>query len=248
MTDSTPRAHLVEVALFASLSLSACATDGPVQPSAPEVDLVVVSGSGQFAPAGQQLIDPLTVSVRRRDDGRMVEGVVVEWAVVGGAGAQLSSLASQSDFTRLATVTFRLGTELGQYSVEARIRDQPERFVAFEGWAVLPPQLTDLSAASAEAGQVITIEGSNFSTIPAHNVVLFSGIRGSVVSAESTRLSVTVPGLFAKPWCGRVGAAGRPDKRFPAPERRGRIRRVGSDRRASDDGDHWGQPVLYVSR
>jgi len=150
VTRSAPRARLVEVALFASLSLSACSADGPAQPPAPEVDLVVVSGSGQFAPAGQQLIDLLTVSVRRLDDGRMVKGVVVEWAVVGGAGAQLSSLASQSDSTGLAIVTFRLGTELGQYSVEARIRDQPERFVEFEAWAVLPPRLTGLSAASAD--------------------------------------------------------------------------------------------------
>ena len=181
------------VAFFASLSVTGCTKDGPTQPPTPGVDVVAVSGDGQFAPSGQLLIDPLTVSVLRLDDGRPVEGVVVDWALVEGSGAQLSPGTSQSDSTGLATATLRLGTGLGHYRVEARLRDQPERFVEFEAWAVLPPQLTGLSAATADAGQVITLDGDNFSTIASHNVVLFSGVRGSVIAAEPTQLSVTVP-------------------------------------------------------
>ena len=193
MTRTTLRRRSVEFALFATLSIVGCSKDGPTEPPAPEVDLVVVSGSGQFGPAGQELIDPLTVSVRRLDDGRTVEGVVVEWAVVDGSGAVVSPSTSESSSTGLATATLRLGAELGQYRVEARIRDQPQRFVEFEAWAVLPPQLTSLSSGNAEAGQVITLAGANFSAIASHNIVLFSGIRGAVVSAEPAQLSVAVP-------------------------------------------------------
>lgn len=43
------------------------------------------------------------------------------------------------------------------------------------------------------AGDVITLEGENFSAIPDHNVVLFSGIRGAVTGARVTQLEVVVP-------------------------------------------------------
>jgi len=118
---------------------------------------------------------------------------VVDWTVIEGSGAVFEPGTSQSDSTGLATARLRLGADLGQYRIEARLRDQPERFVEFEAWAVLPPQLTALSRTIVDAGEVIVLEGDNFSAIASHNVVLFSGIRGSVVSAEATQLSVTVP-------------------------------------------------------
>ena len=43
------------------------------------------------------------------------------------------------------------------------------------------------------AGDVITLDGENFSAIPDHNVVLFSGIRGAVTQAQITQLEVVVP-------------------------------------------------------
>ncbi len=191
--DPFSRRLLVGVTLLASLSITTCSKDGPTEPPTPEVELVAVSGSGQFGPSGQFLIDPLTVSALRIGDGRPVEGVVVEWTVVEGSGAQLDPGTSQSDSTGLATARLRLGNGLGRYLIQARLRDQPERFVEFEAWAVLPPQLTGLSTVTADAGDLITLDGDNFSAIASHNVVLFSGIRGSVVAAEPTRLSVEVP-------------------------------------------------------
>ena len=43
------------------------------------------------------------------------------------------------------------------------------------------------------AGDVITLSGTNFSAIVAHNVVLFSGIAGRVIAGDNTRLDVIVP-------------------------------------------------------
>ena len=191
--DSSSRRLLVEVTLLASLSITGCSRDGPTEPPTPEVELVAVLGSGQFGPADQFLIAPLTVAALRIDNGRPVEDIVVEWTVLEGSGARLDPGTSQSDSTGLATARLRLGTGLGRYLIQALLRDQPERFVEFEAWAVLPPQLTGLSMVTADAGEIITLDGDNFSTIASHNVVLFSGIRGSVVAAESTRLSVEVP-------------------------------------------------------
>ena len=183
----------VGVTLLVALGVAGCSKDGPTQPIASDVDLVAVSGNGQFGPAGQPLIDPLVVSVLRTVDGRPAEDVTVEWTISDGSGAVLSPATTHSDSTGLATVQFRLGAALGRYRVEARLRDRPERFVEFEAWAVLPPQLTTMSTASAEAGHTITLDGDNFSTVASHNVVLFSGIRGDVVTAGPTRLSVVVP-------------------------------------------------------
>ena len=181
------------VALLASLSVATCSKDGPTQPPTTDLELVAVSGGGQFGPAGQLLIDPLMVAVQGSGDGRPAADVTVDWTVTEGSGAVLGPATSSSDSTGLTTTVFRLGAALGRYRVQARLRDQPERFVEFEAWAVLPPALTSLSSAEAEAGQVITLEGDNFSSIAPHNIVLFSGIRGSVVAAQPTQLSVEVP-------------------------------------------------------
>ena len=58
---------------------------------------------------------------------------------------------------------------------------------------MLPPTLGALSSAAVNAGEVITLSGTNFSAIVAHNVVLFSGIAGRVIAGDTMRLDVIVP-------------------------------------------------------
>jgi hypothetical protein len=93
----------------------------------------------------------------------------------------------------LASVLLRLGSDLGRYVIRASIRDRPEKSVDFEAWAVLPPTLDALSSVTASAGEIITLSGTNFSAIVAHNVVLFSGIAGRVIAGDTMRLEVIVP-------------------------------------------------------
>lgn len=55
------------------------------------------------------------------------------------------------------------------------------------------PIITGFTPQRAAAGSNITITGSNFNTTAANNIVSFGAIRGSVVTASATSLTVTVP-------------------------------------------------------
>ncbi|MGH9847952.1 MAG: carboxypeptidase regulatory-like domain-containing protein, partial [Blastocatellia bacterium] len=56
-----------------------------------------------------------------------------------------------------------------------------------------PPQVTGFSAASTQAGQTITINGSGFSPNPAENLVRIGGVEASVKSANPVQLQVIAP-------------------------------------------------------
>ena len=55
------------------------------------------------------------------------------------------------------------------------------------------PTITSFSPASAEVGDTVTITGTNFSTIPANNIVYFGAVKATITTATSTSLSVIVP-------------------------------------------------------
>ena len=142
----------------------------------------------------QFLIDSLTVAVRTADGDLPAEGFLVDWKIAAGpVSVQLTPQTSPSDSAGLSRVRLRLGSELGKYVIQASLRSHPEVSVDFEAWAVLPPTLEALSSSALNAGDVVTLTGTNFSAIAAHNVVLFSGIPGQVISGDLERLEVTVP-------------------------------------------------------
>ena len=131
-------------------------------------------------------------------------------------GAQLTPHASLSDSSGLARARLQLGGGLGKYVIRASIRDRPEESVDFEAWAVLPPTLSALSSGILSAGDIVTLDGTNFSTIAAHNVVLFSGIAGAVIAASTVRLDVIVPACLptrsvdVSVWLGGEGSTSLP--------------------------------------
>ena len=192
MTGQLRRRVLAGLAVLVALTPLTCRRT-PAAPSEPDVSLNEVTGNGQFGPPSQFLIDSLTVSVTQ-DGGRPANGILVDWEVVSGPlGAQLTPTTTPSDSAGLAAAQLRLGSDLGKYVVRASIRDRPEESVDFEAWAVLPPTLGALSSDAVDAGDVIRLSGANFSAIAAHNVVLFSGIAGQVIAADTIQLDVTVP-------------------------------------------------------
>lgn len=163
-----------------------------MDPPTRSLEIVIAGGDNQFAPASGRLPDRLQVVVRSVADRRPEEGVTVSWSVVAGSGASLdqtSTVTSEAGFT---AVGMSLGPGLGEYLIRATVSSPNDAFVEFTANAVLPPLLTVVPAA-ATAGDVIDIEGSNFSPTARHNTVLFSGIPGRVLASQTGRLTVEVP-------------------------------------------------------
>ena len=194
MTSRYGRRVFWGLAALVALTQTTCRRHGPADPYPTDLTLAVVAGDGQFGPPSQFLIDSLTVAVRTGDGGLPVDGIPLEWEIAEGpVGAQLTTQASLSDSAGLAGARLRFGSDLGKYVIRASIRDRLEEFVDFEAWAVLPPALGALSSGIVNAGDIITLDGANFSAIAPHNVVLFSGIVGQVIAASTVRLDVIVP-------------------------------------------------------
>ena len=182
------------LAALVALTQTTCRRHGLTDPYPSDLSLTVVAGNGQFGPPSQFLIDSLRVSVRTANGGLPVDGIPLEWEIAAGpVGAQLTPHASLTDSSGLAGARLQLGSDLGKYVIRASIRDRPGESVDFEAWAVLPPTLSALSSGIVNAGDIVTLDGTNFSTIAAHNVVLFSGIAGAVIAASTLRLDVIVP-------------------------------------------------------
>ncbi|MBX2923721.1 MAG: IPT/TIG domain-containing protein [Chitinophagaceae bacterium] len=55
------------------------------------------------------------------------------------------------------------------------------------------PVISSFSPDKGQHGDIITISGTNFSTVPAENSITFNGVAATIVSATSTELKVSVP-------------------------------------------------------
>lgn len=181
------------LAAFA-LVLGGCKDDdGPTGPDTSDLEIRVVSGQDQFAPAGQPLDEPLVVQVRDEIDLDPESGIRVEWVVTQGAGASLDRQSTTTDAQGRASVTLTLGPSEGEYRVEAAFDGLEGAPATFTARAVTAPTITDLPEGPVQAGQVVTMGGEDFSANASENLVLFSGIRGEVTTASSTELQVRVP-------------------------------------------------------
>ncbi len=173
------------------LAIAACGES--TGPSDPRVSIAVQSGDGQFGVATSLLPEPLQVIVIDPVTKRPVEDVTVQWRVITGTGAVLLPPATITGQNGVASVEVKLGSQLGVYEFEAtaaKLVGDPARF---DARVVLTPAITSLAPRNADVGDTITITGTNFSTTPDDNTVLFGGMRGRVLSATSTQLRVIVP-------------------------------------------------------
>lgn len=174
--------------------LAACGgDDGPTGPDRGELEIVAVSGDGQFGAPATQLADPLEVRVQQRSDGEPVEGIPVLWSTVAGQGASFTRTTTVTDSSGSASTRLTLGPGTGVYRVEARFDGLTGSPAAFEAQAADPPVIDSLPDTPVDAGSVIVLYGSGFSPTAGTNVVLFSGIRGEVTAASEAQLSVRVP-------------------------------------------------------
>jgi hypothetical protein len=156
------------------------------------LEVVIGSGDGQFGVVGTQLPSPLRVVVRSADTGQPRRGATILWDVTLGGATLVGATTVATDSTGSAEVRVRLGPSPGEVGVRARLSDQQSTadFILF---GVDQPRLDSITPTSAAAGDTITLAGANFSPVPLQDVVLFSGIRGQVVSASGSSLRVVVP-------------------------------------------------------
>ena len=112
--------------------------------------IVVLSGDGQAAPRLSTLLDPLTVRVEDRF-GNPVEGVTVEFAVIGGSGSVQPSSTS-TDARGLATTQWTLGAPLGDQSVSIMVA--PILPTTVSAFATTVPELVQILGGDGQTGIV----------------------------------------------------------------------------------------------
>lgn len=175
--------------LVAATLVAACDDGGPER----RFNIAKQGGDEQFGGISATLEDPLQVVVTDASTHEPVPDVTVTWRVVAGAGAVVTPTSSRTDSSGIASTQLRLGADPGVYRVRASVGGLVGDPVEFEAQAVLPPEISAVSPAQADAGDTITIAGRNFSPNAEDNAVVFDGIRGAVISATSTQLRAAVP-------------------------------------------------------
>jgi len=176
-------------------ALAGCG-DGSTGVYLPQVEVAAHSGDGQYASSGQQLPSPLVVRVSDRATGNPVVGVEMTWSVVEGMASFPSGSAGLTDPSGEVSASVAVEGLAGAVRIRAEITRQPEASTEFTAFVIDRPTLNTLSVAQTRAGDTIQLTGSSFSPVAEHNVVLFSGIRGRVLSASREALSVEVPGCL----------------------------------------------------
>ena len=159
----------------------------------PPLEMLIASGDGQFGVVGQDLSAPLRVLVRSQATGAPREDVSVAWEITQGSATLIGVPTTLTDATGSTEVRLRVGSGPGEISVRAYVASQQTAQARFQLFGVNQPTLTQVTPVSAAAGDTVVLTGTDFSTVADQNVVLFSGIRGRVVSSAPTSLQVVVP-------------------------------------------------------
>lgn len=81
----------------------------------------------------------------------------------------------------------------GTYGTNASYTSGLDNVVLEQRILSVAPSITSFSPTAAEPGTTITIDGNNFGTSPANNVVYFGSVMATVNSASAVQLSVVVP-------------------------------------------------------
>ena len=147
--------------------------------------IVVVSGDGQAAPRLSTLLDPLTVRVEDRFQNP-VEGVTVEFAVIGGGGSVQPSTTS-TDAGGLATTQWTLGAPLGDQSVSIMV--DPLLPTTVSAIATTVPESVQILGGDGQMG----IAGERLPDPPSVRVL---GPGGTPVSSLDVDFSVSANGGF----------------------------------------------------
>jgi len=186
-----PRLGLL--ALCTPLFLLSCGDGGPVGLDTSDLEVILVQGDRQASGPEARLPFPMEVRVQKKGSQAPVEGSKVRWEVVAGSGAGLDPLVSETDSLGLAAAYLTLGSTLGTYRVRASVRGMESYPAEFSAEAILLPVLVQVPSGPVQNGEIVQLQGTNFSLDQNQNVVTFSGVRARVVSGTTSQLQVEVP-------------------------------------------------------
>ncbi|MGQ0813360.1 MAG: hypothetical protein ACT4O1_02725 [Gemmatimonadota bacterium] len=114
------RSRAVRALIVLAFGIGACGGDSSGPPKAgPPATLTVVSGAGQQGAAGEALATPLVVKVADLQ-GLAVANAVVTFTVASGGGT-LSAAVDTTNAEGTASVTWTMGSTLGDARAEARV-------------------------------------------------------------------------------------------------------------------------------
>ncbi len=119
---------------------------------------------------------------------------VVKIAKVGGSGANgVTATVTAATVTSL-TVTVPTGAITGVvYAKNTATNKTNTTTIQFSVNGSLTPTITSFSPGTAHPGDTLTINGTNFSTTLAEDVVTINETRAKVLTATSTQITATVP-------------------------------------------------------
>jgi hypothetical protein len=172
------------------ITLVAC-SKSPSEVPEQRLSLSLYGGDVVYVGAGASPVEPFRVIAVDASSGIPVQGAQIQWQVIQGT-ASLTQPVSTTDFYGVASTSMS-PTQAGVYRIRASTQRLEGAAPVLEVRVVPPPVITAVAPSVIAPGGEVTITGSNFSPTAGHNVAFFDGVRGTIVSATSTELRVTVP-------------------------------------------------------
>lgn len=198
------------LALALSVLLVAACKGDSTNPDPSTVAIAIQGGDNQNGAAGSLLALPLQVKVTDAANDP-AQGVAVIFRTATGSGVTLSDTIVTTGPDGIGGVDARVGSQLGEYSIaQAFIRGAPTDSVTFSAEVTPGPTLASVSPTTIQAGDTVTVTGTQFNSVASGNEVLFGGVRGIITTVSATQLTVVVPACVSGgtiPVTVRVGSA-----------------------------------------
>jgi gliding motility-associated-like protein len=110
------------------------------------------------------------------------------WRLNNTTGALATRTQIIAALTNITAIEIR-----GTYASNAAYTSGIDNVILEQRTLSPSPTIASFAPTSGEPGMVVTITGTNFDTTPANNAVYFGSIAGTITSASTTQLSVTIP-------------------------------------------------------
>ena len=198
------------LALALSVLLVAACKGDSTDPDPSSVAIAIQGGDNQNGAAGSILALPLPVKVVDAANDP-VQGVAVIFRTATGSGVALSDTIVTTGPDGIGGVDARVGSQLGEYTIaRAFIRGAPADSVTFSAEVTPGPTLASVSPTTIQAGDTVTVTGTEFNSVASGNEVLFGGVAGIITTVSATQLRVVVPACVSPgtiPVTVKVGSA-----------------------------------------